>query len=107
MREKNILIYKAVIDLCPNIELKGKNMLYTSDNGYMFSIINKDGEFGFRFSEARKKELIEQLNTTDLKSHGATMRGYVKIPDHLFKDTKLLSNYLIESHEYVMSLEPK
>ncbi|WP_353779718.1 hypothetical protein [Winogradskyella sp. 3972H.M.0a.05] len=107
MRDENLPIYKAVIDKCPDIELKGKNMLYTSDNGYMFSLINKAGEFGFRFSEQRKKELIETLNTTDLKSYGAIMRGYVKIPENLFGDTDLLAEYLKESHAYVMSLEPK
>jgi len=100
-------IYKAVIDNCPNIELKGKNMLYTSDNGYMFSLYNKAGEIGFRFSEKRKKQLIELLNTTDYKSYGATMRGYVKIPESLFADIPKLTEFLKESHSYVMSLEPK
>ena len=99
--------YKALIDLCPTIKLKGKNMLYTSDNGYMFSLINKEGELGFRFSEARKKELIDQLNTTEFKSHGAIMRGYIKIPDTLLTDLKKLSGLLKESQDYVMSLEPK
>ena len=107
MRDNNLVIYKAVIDKCPDIELKGKNMLYTSDNGYMFSLINKAGDFGFRFSEPRKKELIAQLDTTDLKSYGATMRGYVKIPETLYGDIDLLAEYLQESHAYVMSLEPK
>ncbi|MDT0558922.1 hypothetical protein RM697_09695 [Ichthyenterobacterium sp. W332] len=107
MDDKNLDIYKAVINACSNIELKGKNMLYTSDNGYMFSLYNKAGDIGFRFSEARKKELINQLNTTDYKSYGATMRGYVKMPKSLFKDISKLREYLIESHNYVMSLEPK
>ena len=107
VRDENLKIYQAVIDKCPNIELKGKNMLYTSDNGYMFSLINKAGDFGFRFSEKRKKELIEQLNTTDLKSYGATMRGYVKVPENLFDEIDLLSEYLKESHAYVMTLESK
>lgn len=107
MKEKHLEVYKAIIDNCPNIELKGKNMLYTSDNGYMFSLFNKAGEIGIRFSEARKKELIKELNTTDYKSYGATMRGYIKIPEEIFKDIQKLSEYLKESHAYVMSLEPK
>lgn len=107
MKENNLNVYKAVIARCPEIELKGKNMLYTSDNGHMFSLINKAGDFGFRFSEARKKELITELNTTDLKSYGATMRGYVKMPESAFDNLELLTNYLKESHQYVLSLDPK
>lgn len=82
-------------------------MLYTSDNGHMFSLINKAGDFGFRFSEARKKELIQELDTTDLKSYGAIMKGYVKIPEYLFNDTETLVQLLKESHAYVLSLQPK
>jgi hypothetical protein len=40
-------------------------------------------------------------------SHGAEMRGYVLIPDHMFKDLDKLSGYLNESYDYVMSLDPK
>ncbi len=35
------------------------------------------------------------------------MRGYVLIPDHMFDDLDKLSEYLNESYDYVMSLDPK
>ena len=35
------------------------------------------------------------------------MRGYVLIPDHVLEDLDKLSEYLNESYDYVMSLEPK
>lgn len=35
------------------------------------------------------------------------MRGYVKIPESLWNDLDRLSEYLNDSCDYVMSLEPK
>ena len=58
MLEEKLEIYKALIDKCPRFELKGKNMLYTSANGYMFSLFNKAGEIGIRFS----KEVQQKYN---------------------------------------------
>ena len=40
-------------------------------------------------------------------SHGAKMKGYVLIPDEMLNDLDRLSEYLNESYDYVMSLEPK
>jgi hypothetical protein len=89
------------------IERKGKTVPYTSANGHMFSLLNKDGELGFRYSKEVQEKYIKEWNTTTLKSHGATMRGYVLIPENMLDDLDTLANYLKESHEYVMSLEPK
>jgi hypothetical protein len=89
------------------IERKGKTMPYTSANGHMFSLLNKKGELGLRFSKEVQKKYIEEWNTTTFMSYGATMRGYVLIPENMLKDLDTLAAYLKESHEYVMSLEPK
>jgi hypothetical protein len=89
------------------IKRKGKTMPYTSANGYMFSLLNKDGEFGIRFSKEVQEKYIKKLNTTTFKSYGATMKGYVLIPENMWNDLNTLANYLKESHEYVMSLEQK
>lgn len=82
-------------------------MPYTSANGYMFSLLNKDGELGFRFSKKVQDEYIKEFNTSIFKSHGAVMKGYVLIPDHMLEDLDKLSAYLNESFDYVMTLEPK
>jgi len=42
-----------------------------------------------------------------LKSHGATMKGYVLIPNKMLEDLEELSAYLNESYDYVMTLKPK
>lgn len=89
------------------IERKGKTVPYTSTNGHMFSLLNKNGELGIRFSKEVQEKYIKEWNTTNFKSHGATMRGYVLIPKNMLNDLDTLANYLKESYDYVMSLEPK
>lgn len=107
MWEKTLKFYDELVSANPNFERKGKTMPYTSANGYMFSLVNKDGELGFRLSKESGKKFMEEHNTTIFKSHGAVMRDYVLIPERMFKDVELLSEYLEESYQHVMSLPPK
>jgi hypothetical protein len=51
MMDEKVELYNKLIAKCPGIERKGKNNPYTSVNGHMFSLINKDGELGMRFSK--------------------------------------------------------
>ena len=105
---KNVLDrYDALISKCDRFERKGKTMPYTSANGHMFSLFNKAGELGIRFSEKVKKEYIEKYNTTEFRSYGAVMRGYILITDELWSDDKQMLSLLNESYDYVMTLEPK
>ena len=78
---EKLALYDKLVALCPRIERKGKTVPYTSANGYMFSLLNKEGELGIRFSKQVQEKYIQVFGTTILKSHGATMRGYVLIPD--------------------------
>ncbi|MDX1479982.1 MAG: hypothetical protein R3301_19880 [Saprospiraceae bacterium] len=59
--------YDALVAKCPRFERKGKTMPYTSANGYMFSLLNKAGEIGIRFSKEVQKQYLEQYNTTLFK----------------------------------------
>ena len=105
--EERLQQYDALVDQCPGIERKGKTMPYTSDNGHMFSLLNKNGEFGIRFSKEVQERYFEELNTSYLISHGAKMKGYVMIPDALWETPEKLVEMLKESHAYVLSLPPK
>lgn len=73
----------------------------------MFSLINKEGELGFRFSKEDQIKYIQKFDSTLFKSHGATMNGYVLIPDQMLNDLDNLAKYLNESYDFVISLEPK
>ncbi len=107
MWDKKLEVYDQLIDKCPRFKRKGKTMPYTSANGYMFSLFNKDGEIGIRFSKETQKAYIEKFNSTIYKSYGAVMKGYVLIPDSMLQDLDALAVYLNESYDYVISLDPK
>jgi hypothetical protein len=107
MWEKKLELYDRIVQKCPRFERKGKTMPYTSANGHMFSLLNKKGELGMRFSKPVQEKYIEEFGSSKLISYGAEMRGYVMIPDDMFEDLDKLAEYLNESYDYVMSLDPK
>lgn len=107
MWEERLKIYDELISKCPRFERKGKTVPYTSANGYMFSMLNKAGEIGFRFSKEVQKKYIEEWNTTLFKSYNSIMHGYVLVPENMLLEPDRLIPYLNESYDYVMSLEPK
>lgn len=105
--QETLKLYDELVDKCPRFERKGKTVPYTSANGHMFSSINKDGELGIRFSKEVQEKYMKEFNTTYFKSYGATMRGYILIPEALYGDLDKLAELLNESYDYVMSLDPK
>ena len=105
--DKKLEIYDKLVAKCTRFERKGKKNPYTSANGYMFSLINKDGEIGIRFSKEVQQKYIEEFDSTIFKSYNAVMRGYVLIPDNMLEDLDNVAKYLDESYDYVMTLEPK
>jgi hypothetical protein len=107
MWEQKLDLYDKLVAKCPRFERKGKTMPYTSLNGHMFSLLNKDGQLGIRFSKNVQEKYIQEFDTTIFKSYGAVMKGYVFIPDHMFEDLDKLAEYLNESYDYVTTLKPK
>ncbi|MEZ5057119.1 MAG: hypothetical protein R2879_08795 [Saprospiraceae bacterium] len=107
MWENNLKLFDALVDLNPNFDRKGKSMPYTSANGYMFSLLNKEGQFGIRLPKESAKSFQEKYDSGPFKSHGAFMKDYVLVPDDLLSRPEELEPYLQESYEYVMSLPPK
>tara|TARA_R110002124_G_scaffold132056_4_gene294546 strand:+ start:591 stop:914 length:324 start_codon:yes stop_codon:yes gene_type:complete len=107
MYKERLQIFDDIVELCPGIERKGKTMPYTSANGYMFSLLNKDAELGFRFHKEDCKIFMEKHQTGIFKSHGAIMKDYVLIPENMLQEKELLADYLNKSFKYVMSLPPK
>ena len=59
MWEEKVKIYDELVSMCSRFERKGKTVPYTSANGHMFSLVNKAGEIGFRFSKEVQKKYIE------------------------------------------------
>jgi len=103
-----LAIFDRLVEACPDFERKGKKMIYTSANGYMFSLLNKEAEIGIRLSkESQKAFIAEHPGSGPYKSHGATMKDYVLVPEDLLKDEARVVEYMKESHAFVMTLPPK
>lgn len=107
MWKEKLKIYDELVAKCPRFKRKGKTMPYTSANGYMFSLLNKAGEIGIRFSKENQKKYMEEFNSTIFKSHNSIIHGYVLIPENMLEDLDNLAKYLNESYDHVMSLKPK
>ena len=73
----------------------------------MFSLLNKEGELGIRFSNEVQKKYIEEWGSSQFRSYNSNMRGYVTVTDEMLKNLDHVAKYLDESYDYVMSLEPK
>lgn len=107
MWEQKLALYDSLIGKCQRFERKGKTMPYTSANGHMFSLLNKAGEIGIRFSKEVQQKYMEEYQTTLYKSYNAVMKGYILVPEEVLKNPDVVSDLLNESYDYVMSLEPK
>ena len=105
--QKALARYDAIVEQCDRFERLGKSMPYTALNTHMFSILNKDGELGFRYDKKTQEKYIAEFNSDYLKSHGATMQGYVKITAEMLQDMDLCVQLINESYDYVMSLAPR
>jgi hypothetical protein len=99
--------YERLLATHPDLERKGKNLLYTSVNGHMFTVFSTDAKLGIRLPKVEREAFLGEFDTTLLASYGHMMREYVTVPDALLEDTETLKPYLIMSYEYVTSLPPK
>lgn len=103
---ETLQLYSALLAMV-GLEQKGKNMPYTSMNGNMYSFVAKEGYVAIRLSEEDKEAFMKKYNAGPAISYGATMRGYVHVPDDVLKKTKELSGYMRKSHEFAKTLKPK
>ena len=99
--------YVKLIESHPEAELKGANMLYTSMNGNMYSLVSKEGQIGLRLSKEDREAFLEKYDTTLLHTYGAVMREYVTIPDSMLTKAKTLQKYFSMCYEYAKTLKPK
>ncbi|MCT4629439.1 hypothetical protein [Winogradskyella sp.] len=100
-------IYDDITEACSGFDRKGKKMIYTSSNGYMFTLLNKDAEIGIRLPKEEAAEFMNKYNTGHYYSYGAKMKDYVLVPESLWTDKKLMVSYFEQSFAYVNTLKPK
>lgn len=99
--------YDRLLATHPEIERKGKNLLYTSVNGHMFTVFSTEAKLGIRLPRGEREAFLEKFDTTILRSYGHNMPEYVTVPDDMLEDAETLKPYLAMSYDYVTSLKPK
>lgn len=105
--ESRLAYFDQLVAQCPDFTRKGKTMPYTSSNGHMFSLLNKAGELGVRLPKDAGEAFRAKYGTGNFTSHGATMRGYVLIPESLYGNDALLIDLLEQGFAYVNTLPSK
>jgi len=103
----NLELYEKLVATNPNVRRKGKTMPYTSVNGHMFSLLDKEGKLGLRLPKEEREAFLVEFKTEPFIQYGAVMKEYVVVPDGLLKKTDVLKKYFEMSYEYVSSLKPK
>ena len=104
---KNLELYEKLVATHPNVKRKGKTMPYTSVNGHMFSLLDKEGKLGLRLPKEAREAFLAEFKTEPFIQYGAVMKEYVAVPDDLLKKTDELKKYIDISYAYVSSLKPK
>ncbi|WP_296381262.1 hypothetical protein [Winogradskyella sp.] len=100
-------VYDTITEACNGFERKGKTMIYTSSNSYMFTLLNKDAEIGIRLPKDEAALFMKKHNTGFYYSHGAKMKDYVLVPESLWNDKNLMVSYFEQSFAFVNSLPSK
>lgn len=106
IRSDLLELYEAAIARSGLFQRKGKANPYTSENGHMFSQINKDDQIGIRLPKARQGELLETYGAGPFKSYGATMRDYICLTDEMIADSELMTALLDEGFVFVSAMPP-
>lgn len=100
-------LYDKLLATHPAIERKGKNLLYTSVNGHMFTMFSTSAQLGIRLAPGDRAAFLEKFGTSLLETYGTVMKEYVAVPDSLLARTATLAPWLAKSYAYVTSLNPK
>jgi TfoX/Sxy family transcriptional regulator of competence genes len=104
---EKVVLYEKLVATNPRVQRKGAAMPYTSLNGNMFSVLNKDGVLLLRLSSDDREAFVAKFKTKPVVMYGTVMPEYVAVPDELLEKTGQLKKYFEASYEYVSSLRAK
>ena len=104
---EKVVLYEKLVATNPRVQRKGAAMPYTSLNGNMFSVLNKDGVLLLRLSDDDRETFVAKFKTKPVVMYGTVMQEYVAVPDELLEKTSQLKKYFEASYEYASSLRAK
>jgi hypothetical protein len=100
-------LYERLVDATPGVERRGATMPYTSRNGHMFSFLDPAGSMALRLPSDARDEFLGRYGADLAVQHGRTMQEYVTVPAELLERTAELQPWLVRSHEWIGTLNPK
>jgi len=104
---EKLAVYDKLIATIPGLERKGDTMPYTSVNGHMSSLFDKEGNFALRLSAEDRERFIARYNTRLHEAYGLVLKEYVTVPDSAFEKIADLKKFFKLGYEYVAGLKPK
>lgn len=104
---EKVALYEKLVATNPRVQRRGATMPYTSLNGNMFSLLNKEGVLLLRLSEEARAAFVAKYDTKPVVMYGAVMPEYVAVPEELLTKTAQLKKYFDASFDYVSSLRAK
>ena len=105
--EPSLVLFTDVVQGNPDTQVKGAKNPYTSRNGHMFSFLDSEGAMALRLSEDDAEVFLDRYDSGPVMAYGSVMRGYVSVPDDLFRKTAELQWWFDKSHEWIGTLPPK
>jgi hypothetical protein len=99
-------LYKKAV-IAAGIELKGATLPYTSLNGHMFSVFQKDNTLNLRLAAEDIEGFRKKHKTDHPVQYGVTLINFVVVPEKVLKNTTMMKKYLKQSEKYVKGLKPK
>lgn len=100
-------LFDKLLATHPAIQRKGRNLLYTSVNGHMFTMFSTAATLGMRLAAADREAFQRRFDSPPFTTYGVVMKEYVAVPDSLLARTGTLAPWLAKSYEYARSLKPK
>lgn len=105
--QKNLELYRALVERFFDDRVKGKANPYTSMNGNMFSFLDKAGVICLRMSKDDRIAYSQEFGTGDVIQYGSVMRGYVAIPEDRLDEPDSLEKAFASCLSFARSLPKK
>lgn len=106
-RYKNLEAYRDLVDRYFGDTVKGKANPYTSMSGNMYSFLDDIGRICLRMQEDDRARYAAALGTPPVKQYGATMKGYVAIPEDELSNEHLLQEMFDLCLQHARTLKKK
>lgn len=99
--------YEQLVASHPQVERKGATVPYTSCNGHMFSMLDKDGTLSLRLPPDELAAFLKTFKAKLSEQYGVVRKEYADVPEAVWRKPRELQRLFAVSYAYVSGLKPK